>query len=131
MKKNKHTSIKNIHKRIFTVQLVLILTLALFLGISGTLVNLQFEIQKRDQNLQNIAEAIAQSPILLERKSDSIIQNEYLDSPERFSQMYFSENIGKKKVEKASCADVKKAFLGLGGPYLLGDEDLLKIAAYA
>ena len=64
MKKKKHTSIKNIHKRIFTVQLVLILTLALFLGISGTLVNLQFEIQKRDQNLQNIAEVIANSPLV-------------------------------------------------------------------
>ncbi len=86
MKKNKNTSIKNIHKRIFTIQLVLILTLALFLGISGTLVNLQFEIQKIDQNLQNIAEVIANSPLVDNKianpddKATSETLMEYLDS---------------------------------------------------
>ena len=86
MKKNKHTSIKNIHKRIFTVALVLILSLALFLGISVTLVNLQFEIEKRDQNLQNIAEVIANSPLVdnkletPEDKATSETLMEYLDS---------------------------------------------------
>ena len=88
MKKNtKHgNSIKNIHRKIFTIQLVLILTLALFLGISGTLVNLQFEIQKRDQNLQNIAEVIANSPLVdnkIENPNDratSETLKEYLDS---------------------------------------------------
>ena len=53
----KTISIKNIHRRIFITQLVLIVTLALFLGVSGTLINIHFEVEKRDQNLQNIAEA--------------------------------------------------------------------------
>lgn len=54
---------KNIHKKIFTAQLILIITLALFLGISGTLINIHFEIEKRDQNLRNVAEAIASSVV--------------------------------------------------------------------
>ena len=64
--KNHHKtiSIKNIYRRIFITQLVLIVTLALFLGISGTLINIHFEIDKRDQNLQNIAEAVANSPLV-------------------------------------------------------------------
>ena len=73
-------TLKGIQQNFFRVQLILIISLALFLGVAGTLINIHFETQKRDQNLQNIAEAIAQSPILLERKSDSIILNEYLDS---------------------------------------------------
>ena len=60
----KQISIKNIHRKIFTTQLILIITLALFLGISGTLINIHFEIDKRDQNLQNIAEAVANSPLV-------------------------------------------------------------------
>ena len=51
-------------KKIFATQLILIISLALFLGISGTMINIHFEMQKRDQNLQNVAEAIAHSPIL-------------------------------------------------------------------
>lgn len=73
-------TLKGIQQNFFRVQLILIISLALFLGVVGTLINIHFETQKRDQNLQNIAEAIAQSPILLEQKSDSIILNEYLDS---------------------------------------------------
>lgn len=90
MKKRKNTnasaSVKNIHKRIVTVQIILIVTLALFLGISGTFINLQFEIQKRDQNLQNIAEAVANSPLVDQKianpddKGISDGLNEYLDS---------------------------------------------------
>lgn len=52
----------------------------MFLGVSGTLINLHFETQKRDQNLQNVAEAIAQSPILSSGQADTIALNEYLDS---------------------------------------------------
>ena len=85
-KKNHSTSIKNIHRKIFTIQIILIITLALFLGVSGTFVNLQFEIQKRDQNLHNIAEVIANSP-LVDNKIDNPNDekttetlNEYLDS---------------------------------------------------
>lgn len=90
MKKRKNVdtkvTIKNIHKRIVTIQIILIVSLALFLGISGTLINLQFEIQKRDQNLQNIAEVIANSPLVdqkIAHPDDEYISkglNEYLDS---------------------------------------------------
>jgi len=60
----KAISIKNIYRKIVAAQLVLMITLALFLGISGTLINLHYEVKKRDQNLQNIAEAIANSPLV-------------------------------------------------------------------
>lgn len=73
-------TLKGIQQNFFRVQMVLIISLALFLGIAGTLINIHFERQKRDQNLQNVAEAIAQSPILLEQEPDSLVLNEYLDS---------------------------------------------------
>ena len=73
-------TLKGIQQSFFRVQMVLIITLALFLGIAGTLINIHFERQKRDQNLQNVAEAIAQSPILTEQQIDTIILTEYLDS---------------------------------------------------
>ena len=73
-------TLKGIQQSFFRVQMVLIISLALFLGIAGTLINIHFERQKRDQNLQNVAEAIAQSPILLEQEPDSFVLNEYLDS---------------------------------------------------
>ena len=73
-------TLKGIQQNFFRVQMVLIISLALFLGIAGTLINIHFERQKRDQNLQNVAEAIAQSPILMERQSDNMILTEYLDS---------------------------------------------------
>ena len=78
--------IKNIHRRIFITQLVLIVTLALFLGVSGTLINIHFEVKKRDQNLQNIAEAVASSPLIDDKianpddKKTTELLNEYLDS---------------------------------------------------
>ena len=78
--------IKNIHRRIFITQLVLIVTLALFLGVSGTLINIHFEVEKRDQNLQNIAEAVASSPLIDDKianpddKKTTELLNEYLDS---------------------------------------------------
>ena len=86
--KNHHKtiSIKNIYRRIFITQLVLIVTLALFLGVSGTLINIHFEVEKRDQNLQNIAEAVASSPLIDDKianpddKKATELLNEYLDS---------------------------------------------------
>ena len=86
--KNHHKtiSIKNIYRRIFITQLVLIVTLALFLGVSGTLINIHFEVGKRDQNLQNIAEAVASSPLIDDKianpddKKTTELLNEYLDS---------------------------------------------------
>ena len=53
---SEHTSLKSIQRMFFRAQLVLILSLALFLGLAGVLVNIQFETEKRDQNLQNVAE---------------------------------------------------------------------------
>ena len=82
----KTISIKNIHRRIFITQLVLIVTLALFLGVSGTLINIHFKVEKRDQNLQNIAEAVASSPLIDDKianpddKKTTELLNEYLDS---------------------------------------------------
>lgn len=63
---------------VFRTQLVLIVTLAMLLGVAGTLINIRYETEKRDQNLQNVAEAIARSPILTD--SDADILREYLDS---------------------------------------------------
>ena len=78
----KNVSLKNIHRLFFRTQLLLIITLALILGIAGTVINLQYEKQKRDQNLQNVAETIARSPILKEGllSGESIVLAEYLDT---------------------------------------------------
>ena len=77
-------SLKGIQKMFFRTQLILILSLALILGIAGTLINIHFENQKRDQNLQNVAEAIAKSPILTGKGATDIedkeIFSEYLDA---------------------------------------------------
>ena len=85
IKKSKRYSIENIHRKILITQIVLIVSLALFLGIAGTLVNINFETRKRDQNLQNIAETIAQSPMLDKNINNTMGNNatllsEYLDS---------------------------------------------------
>ena len=73
-------TLKGIQQGFLRVQMILIISLALFLGLGGTLININFERQKRDQNLRNVAEAIAQSPILTEQKTDTVILTEYLDS---------------------------------------------------
>ncbi|MBR3815679.1 MAG: Spo0B domain-containing protein [Clostridia bacterium] len=73
----------SIQKMSFRFQIILIVTLALFLGIAGSLINVQFETKRRDQNLQNVAEAIAQSPLLVEKSSNAVnsaVLTEYLDS---------------------------------------------------
>jgi sensor histidine kinase regulating citrate/malate metabolism len=73
----------SIQKMSFRFQIILIVTLALFLGVAGSLINVQFETKRRDQNLQNVAEAIAQSPLLGEKSSDAVnsaVLTEYLDS---------------------------------------------------
>lgn len=81
-KKDKYT-LGSIQKMSFRFQIILIVTLALFLGVAGSLINVQFETKRRDQNLQNVAEAIAQSPLLGEKSSDAVsnaVLTEYLDS---------------------------------------------------
>lgn len=78
------TTLKNVQRLFFRSQLILVIFLAIFLGGAGTLVNIHFETQKRDQNLQNVAEAIARSPLLMKNiaynQNDMAILMEYLDS---------------------------------------------------
>ena len=78
---NKRVSLKSIQHLFFRTQLVLIVSLALILGIAGTLINIHFETEKRDQNLQNVADAIARSPMLNTKGSTDIAAvSEYLDT---------------------------------------------------
>ena len=74
-------SLNGIQKLFFRTQLILIISMALILGIAGTLINIHFETEKRDQNLQNVAEAIANSPMMTGKSSEeeSVII-EYLDA---------------------------------------------------
>ena len=80
----KKITLKSIYNLFFRSQVILIVALALFLGVTGALVNLHFETENRDQNLQNIAEAVAQSPIVTEydyqTNKNSDVLFEYLDS---------------------------------------------------
>lgn len=80
----KINTLAGIQKMSFRFQAILITTLALFLGLSGTFINLQFETNRRDRNLQNVAEAIAKTPFLTEKDySDDVyytVFSEYLDS---------------------------------------------------
>ena len=86
MQKNKKTtssnSIHQIQKKIFSTQLILIVFLAVVLGGAGILINMHFETQKRDRNLQNISQAIAASPLLddMAAGADSSYLTEYFDS---------------------------------------------------
>ena len=78
------TTLGNIQKMSFRFQIILIVTLALFLGIAGSLINVQFETERRDQNLQNVAEAIAKSPLVADAEHSNTVSypllKEYLDS---------------------------------------------------
>ena len=78
----KRTSLKGIQRLFFKVQLSLIITLALMLGIAGTLINIQYETKKRDQNLQNVAETLAKSPMLAEGElsEDGTVMFGYLET---------------------------------------------------
>lgn len=85
MKKKKlvvSNSIHQIQKRIFSTQFILILLLAVVLGGSGILINVHFETQKRDRNLQNISQTIATSPLLddMSNGTNSEYLTEYFDS---------------------------------------------------
>lgn len=86
-KKNKQSSkvtLKGIQRMLFRSQLILIVTLAILLGAVGTVINLRYETEKRDRNLQNFAETIARSPITKQEISDDIegsdVLSEYLNS---------------------------------------------------
>ena len=69
-------SIHQLKKRIFSTQLILIILLAIVLGGSGIIINIHFENQKRDRNLQNISQTLATSPLLDNMASGT--SNEYL-----------------------------------------------------
>ena len=82
--KNEKATLGNIEKMSFRFQIILIVTLALFLGFAGSFINVQFETERRDQNLQNVAEAIAKSPLVVEAEYSNMdsypLLKEYLDS---------------------------------------------------
>lgn len=82
--KNEKATLGNIQKMSFRFQIILIVTLALFLGFAGSFINVQFEIERRDQNLQNVAEAVAKSPLVVEAEYSNMdsypLLKEYLDS---------------------------------------------------
>ena len=75
-------SIHQIQRKIFTTQLILIILLAVVLGVTGILINVHFETQKRDRNLQNISQTIAASPLLddITNGENSQYLTEYFDS---------------------------------------------------
>lgn len=84
-KNSERITLNTIQRGYFRTQLILIVTLAVILGAAGTFINIQFETQKRDRNLQNVAEAVAYSPILTEGlsaegESEYEMLKEYLDS---------------------------------------------------
>ena len=82
--KNEKATLGNIQKMSFRFQIILIVSLALFLGFAGSFINVQFETERRDQNLQNVAEAIAKSPLVVEAEYSNMdsypLLKEYLDS---------------------------------------------------
>lgn len=75
-------SIHQVQKEILFTQLLLIGFLAIVLGGTGILINVHFETQKRDRNLQNISQTIAASPLLddMTNGADSAYLTEYFDS---------------------------------------------------
>lgn len=82
MKHTNKITLTSLGQLIFRTQLTLIITLASFLGVTGIVINMHFETQKRDQNLQNIAQTIANSPILTEYLNNETneILKIYIDS---------------------------------------------------
>ena len=77
----KRISLKGIQQMFFRTQLILIISLALILSVAGTLINIHFETEKRDQNLQNVAEAIANSPMMTGKSNEEqTVIVEYLDT---------------------------------------------------
>ena len=78
--KQKANTLHHIQQLFFRTQIILIVTLALFLGAAGIFINIHFEAEKRDQNLQNIARTIAQTPILSSSDTNQEILKDYFDA---------------------------------------------------
>lgn len=71
-----------LQRYIFIVQAVMIIALAIVLGTIGIFMNLREESRQRDLNLQNVAEAIAQSQLVSQAVSGNTTDEltEYLDT---------------------------------------------------
>ncbi len=86
MKPNKKSpTLGGIQQKLFRTQLILVLTLAIFLGVAGVFISLHVETEKRDQNLQNVATAVARLPVglrlpLLSGEAASSELTDYLDA---------------------------------------------------
>lgn len=85
MKVQFHSFNKNrIQNLFFNTHLIFIISLAIILGLTGSIINIHFDTQKRDKNLKNVAETIAKSPILTSKNSaddnQTSVFSEYLDS---------------------------------------------------
>lgn len=83
---NSKKSLAKIQRKISVTQIVLIVSLSLILAMAGLVINIHFQREKIDNNLQNISETIATSPILKEndvQNSNALAQESllrYLDS---------------------------------------------------
>lgn len=69
-----------LRRDIFRSQLTLILILAVLTAAAGIGLNIGAESRRRDQNLQNVAESIAHSQLLVGGDADSVRLVDYLDS---------------------------------------------------
>ena len=83
---NSKKSLAKIQRKISVTQIVLIVSLSLILAMAGLVINIHFQREKIDNNLQNISETIATSPILKENdvQNSNVLAQEsllrYLDS---------------------------------------------------
>ena len=64
LQNNPKSSLTKIQRKISTTQIILIVSLSLVLAVVGILINIRFQRERIDKNLQNISETIATSPIL-------------------------------------------------------------------
>ena len=69
-----------LRRDIFRTQLILILILAVLTAAAGVGLNISAESRRRDQNLQNVAESIAHSQLLIGVDADGAHLMEYVDS---------------------------------------------------
>lgn len=83
---NSKKSLAKIQRKISVTQIALIVSLSLILAMAGLIINIHFQREKIDNNLQNISETIATSPILKENdvQNSNVLAQEsllrYLDS---------------------------------------------------
>ena len=78
---NSKKSLAKIQRKISVTQIALIVSLSLILAMAGLIINIHFQREKIDNNLQNISETIATSPILKEndvQNSNALAQESLL-----------------------------------------------------